>query len=65
MNDYSQWKEKSLAVTSLLLDSRNPRIPDLGHVPTQREIVADLVEHEDVTVSPRALLTKATSPLKN
>jgi hypothetical protein len=48
MKDYSGWKEKTLNVTSLQLDSKNPRIPELGHEPTQRDIVAELVEHDNV-----------------
>jgi hypothetical protein len=48
MKDYSAWKEKTLSVTSLHLDPKNPRIPELGHEPTQRDIVAELVEHDNV-----------------
>jgi hypothetical protein len=48
MRDYSQWSEKPASVTSLLLDPSNPRIPELGVEPSQREIVAELVEHDNV-----------------
>jgi hypothetical protein len=48
MKDYGGWKEKTLSVTSLQLDHKNPRIPELGHEPTQRDIVAELVEHDNV-----------------
>lgn len=48
MHDYSGWKEKAVNVTSLQLDPKNPRIPELGHEGTQREIVAELVQHDNV-----------------
>lgn len=48
MNDYGKWKERDCAVTSLLLDSQNPRIPELTTIPTQRDIVAELVTHDNV-----------------
>src|SRR5260370_5940129 len=48
MNDYTNWDEETLAVTSLSLDPRNPRIPEAGDTPSQREIVAELVEHDNV-----------------
>ncbi len=48
MKDYSGWKEKALNVTSLQLDPKNPRIPELGREPTQRDIVAELVKHDNV-----------------
>ena len=48
MKDYTGWKERTLNVTSLQLDQKNPRIPELGHQPTQRDLVAELVEHDNV-----------------
>jgi len=48
MRDYSGWKEKTMGVTSLQLDPKNPRIPEIDHEPTQRDIVAQLVEHDNV-----------------
>jgi hypothetical protein len=48
MSDYSKWAERPMMVTSLLLDPKNPRIPELGSEPSQREIVAKLVEHDNV-----------------
>ncbi len=48
MNDYSGWKEKTASVTALLLDPNNPRIPDSGEELSQRDIVAELIEHDNV-----------------
>ena len=48
MNDYGKWKERECSVTSLLLDPLNPRIPELATAPTQRDVVAELVTHDNV-----------------
>jgi hypothetical protein len=48
MIDYSTWKESYLAVTTLLLDPHNPRIPDSGVSLSQRELLADLVANDKV-----------------
>lgn len=48
MNDYTKWKERECLVTTLLLDTLNPRIPELATSPTQRDIVAELVTHDNV-----------------
>jgi hypothetical protein len=48
MIDFGSWKEKDLRVSTLSLDPRNPRIPDLGDHPSERDIIAALIEHEDV-----------------
>jgi hypothetical protein len=48
MHDYSKWSERSVSVTSLLLDPKNPRIPELGVEPSQSEMVAELIEHDNV-----------------
>jgi hypothetical protein len=48
MSDYTKWKERECLVTSLSLDPLNPRIPELATTPTQRDIVAELVTHDNV-----------------
>jgi hypothetical protein len=48
MINYEQWEEKRLPVTSLLLDPVNPRIPSLGAMSSQRDLIAELVEHDKV-----------------
>ncbi|MEZ4297018.1 MAG: hypothetical protein R3B70_18780 [Polyangiaceae bacterium] len=48
MKDYSAWKEKSVAVTSLQLDPSNPRLPPSAKVRTQRELIHELVHSENV-----------------
>jgi hypothetical protein len=46
--DYSAWDTQPVAVTSLSLDSKNPRLPELGHEASQPEIIAELIRHEAV-----------------
>jgi hypothetical protein len=46
--DYSAWDTQSITVTSLDLDPQNPRLPELGHEASQREITAELIKHEAV-----------------
>lgn len=48
MVDYTLWRESQLSVTTLLLDSNNPRIPDTGETLSQRELLADLVKNDKV-----------------
>ena len=48
MTDFTGWHERWAKVVTLSLDARNPRIPDAGREATQREVVAELVEHDDV-----------------
>lgn len=47
MSNFSKWKDKNLQVTSLQLDAKNPRIPDIGKTPSQRDIAAELIRHDD------------------
>ncbi|HEX4000241.1 MAG TPA: hypothetical protein VHX65_16940, partial [Pirellulales bacterium] len=44
----SRWKKLQIKITTLELDPLNPRIPALVESPSQRDIVANLVAHEDV-----------------
>jgi ParB-like chromosome segregation protein Spo0J len=46
--DLSHWKKLQIKITALELDPLNPRIPALVDNPSQRDIVAHLVAHEDV-----------------
>lgn len=48
MRDYSSWKRKRCKVTGLLLDAKNPRIPPARTKLAQSELIAKLVEHDDV-----------------
>lgn len=48
MPDYSDWPEKRLRPTALLLDVLNPRIPPVANPLSQRELIAELVAHDDV-----------------
>lgn len=46
--DLSRWKKLQIKITTLELDPLNPRIPALVEAPSQRDIVGNLVAHEDV-----------------
>ena len=48
MIDYSKWKQVTKTVTSLQLDSRNPRLLPRSIPPTQPELITELVNHEGV-----------------
>jgi len=48
MRNYSGWRRKTCKVTGLLLDARNPRIPPAGRKLAQAELIAELIEHDDV-----------------
>lgn len=48
MNDYREWPEKTINVTSLYLDGRNPRIPHVTGSTSQRDLIAQLIEHDKV-----------------
>gem|GEM_PF-522261 len=46
--DYSNWPVRTLSITRLHLDPENPRLATSVRRPTQQELIADLLEHEDV-----------------
>jgi hypothetical protein len=44
----NDWPIRSSTLTGLYLDPQNPRLPASGTPRTQRQIIADLFEHEDI-----------------
>jgi hypothetical protein len=48
MTDYSLWPERRISIRTLFLDSLNPRIPPGIATPSQRELIEELVAHDDV-----------------
>jgi ParB-like chromosome segregation protein Spo0J len=46
--DFHLWKERKLSVSSIQLDPLNPRIPGAGTGHSQRTLINELVEHDDV-----------------
>lgn len=46
--DFSKWRTQSTAINRLRLDPENPRLATSVKRPTQQELIADLLEHEDV-----------------
>ena len=46
--DHSSWKTSLHNITGLELDPKNPRLPGVGRYKSTRDIVAVLLEHEDV-----------------
>lgn len=64
VNDYTQWDEEKRAVASLLLDPQNPRIPPSDKPLGQRELIAELVEHDHVYDLARDIVSDGWSPLE-
>ena len=64
MIDYSKWKEYPCPVTSLRLDPRNPRLPEANAVMSQRDLIAELVEHENVHSLARSIVEKGYYPVE-
>lgn len=48
MIDYTQWERKTAKVSNLLLDPENPRIPPTENTLAQDELLAELIEHDNV-----------------
>lgn len=48
MVDYKKWDEKDVQVIALQLDPENPRIPPTPAPMEQRELIAELVKHDNV-----------------
>ncbi len=48
MTDYRKWKHADVKVTEIELDPRNPRIPAGTEIRSTRDLIAELVEHDDV-----------------
>jgi hypothetical protein len=65
MADYAGWPEKTIAVTTLQLDGRNPRIPSGGAELSQRDLIAELVQHDDVYDLARDIAEQGYSPLES
>lgn len=65
MVDYSQWEEKHVQVTSLLLDAENPRIPPTPKPMEQRELIAELVQHDKVVELARDISSDGYSPIES
>lgn len=62
MIDYLPWPTKRLSVTSLLLDQENPRLPVLGGAFAQRQIIDELVTHDDVYELAKGIATQGFFP---
>jgi len=64
MIDFAAWKEKPGAVTTLQLDPLNNRIPTSGALLEQRDLIAELVEHENVYDLARDIAEHGYSPVE-
>lgn len=62
--DFSKWKESHLAVTTLLLDPHNPRIPDSGKNLSQREILTDLIINDKVHDLAKSIVENGYYPVE-
>lgn len=64
MRDYRKWKRSNPRVTSLLLDAANPRIPKGRGIHEQRELIAELVEHDSVYELAKDIVSDGYFPLE-
>lgn len=64
MQSFDDWKDKTLTVPSLLLDSQNPRIPNTDSKQGQRELIADLVENDKVYELAKGIVDKGYYPVE-
>jgi hypothetical protein len=64
MRDYRKWKRGSLKVVNLQLDAANPRIPRGRGIHEQRDLIAELVEHDNVYDLAKAISTDGYFPLE-
>ncbi len=62
MNDYRKWPEKNVSVTSLVLDTRNPRIPAASRRVKERDVIAHLIEHDKVYELAQAITEQGFFP---
>lgn len=65
MIDYSTWKTKNIAPTSLKLDPLNPRLPEADESLTQRELLQYLIEHDNVYELARDFSQKGYFPTES
>ncbi|TKC93697.1 hypothetical protein [Polyangium fumosum] len=65
MVDYKEWKEKSVAVGSLYLDPKNPRLPSANATLEQREIIAELVKNDDVYTLAKDIAENGYIPIES
>ena len=62
MSDYRKWKSADIKATSLELDAKNPRIPAGPSALTTRELIAELVQHDDVLDVARSIAARGYYP---
>jgi len=65
MVSFEKWKDRTLAVPSLLLDFKNPRIPDAEAKQGQRELIADLVENDEVYELAKSIVENGYYPTES
>lgn len=62
MIDYSKWKARELAITSLKLDPLNPRLPEADAGLSQPRLLAELIEHEKIYELAKTIVDKGYYP---
>jgi hypothetical protein len=62
VSTYSSWERRDLYVSELSLDHLNPRLPLSTTTPSERELVAQLIEHEDVYSLAKGIATQGFYP---
>lgn len=62
MSTYPSWERREIYVSELSLDPSNPRIPATNQLATERDIIAQLIEHEDVYTLAKTIATQGFYP---
>ena len=62
MPDYGKWERKQASVTRLQLDPYNPRIPGAGRMLSQRELIAELVCHDNILELAKSIASQGFFP---
>jgi hypothetical protein len=65
LKDFSSWPQRAISVTTLQLDPQNPRIPPTDRELTQPELIAELVEHDDVYGLAKEIVEQGYWPLES
>jgi hypothetical protein len=62
VSTYSSWERREVYVSELFLDHHNPRIPGTNELAAERDIIAQLIEHEDVYALAKTIATQGFYP---
>lgn len=65
MADYTAWPERFVKVQALQLDAKNPRIPGGNDSLSPRQLITELVQHDDVHDLARDIVADGYNPVES